>query len=546
MRLARAILVAVVVCGLAAPAAQAADALLIPREPPPNGKVPGFTVDAARAVRIATSTNDVRHELARTRTPPLVARPLLFGDEYWLVDFMRGQTKRVEVQLNGRTGKLVGSWVGQEIDWPPLAHGAHGPRNRRLHKMLVLMGVLFLLPFFDRRRPLRMLHLDLFVLVSFGLSHLFAAKGNIYLSAPLVYPPLLYLLVRLGMVALRPVQAGDGRLTWMPPRALLVALAALLAVRYGYDIVDGQVNDVGYASLYGADSIIHGYPLYDSSVGSGHLDSYGQVAYLAYVPFNLIFGFDLRHDDTQAAIAAAITFDLLTVVGLYVLGRRLRDGLLGLALAWGYAAFPWTLFVLGGNTNDGLVALVLVWTLVAAASPVGRGIGTALAAATKFAPLILGGLFLRGPHERGRRPMVMYAVACAATLALLVFAYLPDGGLREFYDSTIGFQFGRQSDPFSVWGLHTSLKPLHTLVTAAGALLAVGAIFYPRERSVPQLAAAGAVLLIAAQITAIHWYYFYLPWLAPYALVALFSRSYAGSVRNSGSSSASAVSMNSS
>src|SRR5206468_59404 len=156
------------------------NALLIPREPPANGRPAGFSVNAAQAVRIATGTEDVQHELARTRRPPLVAQPLVFGDEYWLVDFLRGRDKRVEVQLNGRTGKLDGSWVGKEIDWPPLARGAHGPRDRRLHKLLFLMGLLFLLPFVDIRRPLRMLHLDLLVMVSFGLSHLFAAKGNIY------------------------------------------------------------------------------------------------------------------------------------------------------------------------------------------------------------------------------------------------------------------------------------------------------------------------------------------------------------------------------
>jgi hypothetical protein len=179
--------------------------------------------------------------------------------------------------------------------------------------------------------------------------------------------------------------------------------------------------------------------------------------------------------------------------------------------------------VLSSNTNDGLVALVLVWTLVAVGSPIGRGIGVACAAATKFAPLILGGLFLRGPGERNRRPLELYAATFAGMIAVLVLAFLPGGGLREMYDSTIGFQFGRSS-PFSLWGLHPWWMPIHTIVTAAGALLALALVFLPRERTPVQLAAAGAALLITAQITAIHWYYFYLPWFAPFALVAFFSR----------------------
>src|SRR3954453_17850178 len=56
VRLARALLMAMMVCGLAAPAAEADGALLIPREPPPNGRPAGYTVDAARAVRIASGT----------------------------------------------------------------------------------------------------------------------------------------------------------------------------------------------------------------------------------------------------------------------------------------------------------------------------------------------------------------------------------------------------------------------------------------------------------------------------------------------------------
>lgn len=518
-------MVTALACALLAPSAQAGGALLIPRDPPANGLPDGFRVNASRAIGIASGTKEVRQEFARVKSPPLTARPSVFGDEYWQINFFRGKERRVQVQLNGRTGKLVGAWVGQEIDWPPLARGAHGPYARRLHKLLVLMGILFLVPFVDRRRPFRMLHLDLLVLLSFGISHLFAARGDIYLSTPLFYPPLLYLLVRLLMIAFNRGPPAPERLTWLSERWLLAGLALILAVRYGYDILDGQVNDVGYASQYGADSIINGYPVYDSSPGSGNLDSYGPITYLAYVPFDLLFGFDLRHNDTGGAVAAAIVFDLIAVSGLYVFGRRLREGLegrvLGLALAWGFATFPWTLFVLSSNTNDGLVAAVLIWTLVAAASPLARGVGVAVAGLTKFAPLIIGGLFLRGTGDDLRKELPRYAFAVVVTAVFLVAILLPDGGLREFYDSTIGFQFGRSS-PFSIWGLHESWKPVHTVVTAFGAVLAVGSIFYPRRRDVVTLAAAGAVLLIAAQITAIHWYYFYLPWFLPYALIGLF------------------------
>jgi hypothetical protein len=336
----------------------------------------------------------------------------------------------------------------------------------------------------------------------------------------------------------------------MGPRALAAGLVALLALRYGYDLADGHVNDVGYASVYGADSILNGLPLYDSAPGSGNLDTYGPVSYLFYVPFDVLFPLKgLAHAHAGAARAAAISFDAATVAGLVLLGRRLRPGAdgrtLGLALGWAFAAYPWTLFVLSENTNDGLVAMLLVFVLLAASSPLLRGVLMGLAAATKFAPLIVGGVFTRTGRERGLRPAVLYAVALTATIALVVFAYLPGGGLREFYDATIGFQLSRSS-PFSIWGLHPAWDPLRTPVSVAVAAMAAASLWLPRERDTVRLAAAGAALLFAVQLTAKHWFYFYLPWALPYALVALFSLSYASRVRNSGSSSPSAAASNSS
>jgi hypothetical protein len=508
--------------GLGAPAARA-DGLLMPREPPPGGAPAGFKVDASEAVDIANGTGAVRREAGRQASQPLVAHPFVFGDQYWLVRYFRGSQERVQAQLNGRTGRVVGAWSGAELAWPPIAHGQHGPRARRLHKLMVIAALLFLLPFIDPRRPFRLLHLDLLAILAIGISYGFAARGNIYVSTPLVYPPLVYLLCRLVVVAVRgspPV----GRLTWMSPGMLALGLVAVLALRYAYVAIDGSVSDVGFASLVGADSIIHGYPIYDSSAGNSHLDSYGAINYLAYTPFALASGFNLTHSHAGGALAAGMTFDFLTVGALFVLGRRLwpgRDGLrLGLALAWAYAACPWTLFALAFGTNDALVAMLLAWTLVVAGSQWGRGIALALASATKFAPLALAGLWLRVGHERGRRPMLVYASAFAATLVLVFVAYLPDGGFRELYDRTLGFQFARTS-PFSIWGLHPGLAPVRTAVTVLAAGLAVVAVVVPRERDLVRLAAFGAALLIAAQLTAINWYYFYIPWFLPYALAGL-------------------------
>ena len=89
-------------------------------------------------------------------------------------------------------------------------------------------------------------------------------------------------------------------------------------------------------------------------------------------------------------------FDLATLAALFLLGRRMLPGSsgnrLGLLLAYGWAAYPYTLFVLSSNANDSLIALLVVLAFVAIASAPARGLLLGLAAAAKFAPLALAPL----------------------------------------------------------------------------------------------------------------------------------------------------------
>jgi hypothetical protein len=62
-------------------------------------------------------------------------------------------------------------------------------------------------------------------------------------------------------------------------------------------------------------------------------------------------------------------------------------------------------------------------------------------------------------------------------------------------------------------------------VAKVGAVaLAATFFFVPRRRDTVQLAALGAVLLIAIQVTANHWFYPYAVWFAPFVLVAVFAQ----------------------
>ena len=140
-------------------------------------------------------------------------------------------------------------------------------------------------------------------------------------------------------------------------------------------MIDSNVIDVGYSGVIGADRIMDGDSLYDGEFApdnqSGNV--YGPVAYLAYIPWEQLLPWDGMWDDLPAAHAAAITFDLLTTLGLYVLGLRLRGRALGIALAYAWVAFPYSLFALSTNSNDTLIAALLVWALVAAAMPADEG-----------------------------------------------------------------------------------------------------------------------------------------------------------------------------
>ena len=390
--------------------------------------------------------------------------------------------------------------------------------------MWLPLALLFLLPFVDPRRPFRLLHLDLLVLLAFGVSEYFFNKGNVSVSVPLVYPLLVYLLIRLALAGFRPRPRGERLMPYARTSWLVVGLVLLMVFRVGLNVSNSVIMDVGYASVIGADRIAHKQDLYvDNEI---HGDTYGPITYLAYVPFEMLFPNDGKWAEVPAAHAASLAFDLATVIGLMLLGTRLRSGAegrrLGVALAFAWTAYPFTLLGLQANVNDGLVAALLVFALLALSSPAKRGLMVGLAAAAKFAPIVLAPLMATGTgEERRSRAWLSFAAAFVAIVALPLVLYLPDGGLQEFYDCTIGFQFGRDS-VFSLWGLHPSLGWLQDVVKVAGLVFAGALAFVPRRRDLRQVAALGAAALIAAQLSVNHWFYFYIPWFTPFALLAMF------------------------
>src|SRR4029453_17437258 len=125
-------------------------------------------------------------------------------------------------------------------------------------------------------------------------------------------------------------------------------------------------------------------------------DTYGPVSYLAYLPATAVFDWSGRWDSLPAAHATAIAFDLLTMLGLVLVGRRLGGTPLAVALAFGWAAFPFTAYTLNSNSNDAVMPAALVWGFWLASAPWARGGAAAIAGGGKFGAALVvpfGGVF---------------------------------------------------------------------------------------------------------------------------------------------------------
>jgi hypothetical protein len=500
-----------------------------------------FERSAQEVERIASRTEKVRE--ARSGGP---LRPTAYtnGTGRWQVSFFRDKDEIVQVQIDDRSGAVLEQWSGDQVAWT-MARGYAGAFGRKLNAPYVWLPlcVLFLLPFVDFRRPFRLLHLDLLVLLAFGVSHYFFNRGEIGVSAPLVYPMLLYLLVRVLLAAFRPRRVRGPLVPHIPLVTLIVGLVFLTAFRIGLNVADSNVIDVGYAGVIGADRIADGKPLYGDGFSSDveRGDTYGPVTYLLYVPFEQALPWSGRWDELPAAHGAAIALDLLAIGGLLLLGRRLRPGAdgvaLGVALAYAWVAYPYTAFVLESNSNDTLVAVACLGALLAASlarrrvsrsaeratasatrdrlSAAATAAAVALGAAAKFVTAALAPLF-------ARRSPIVFGTTLLLILALVVVPFIPDGGLRELYDRTVGYQASRPS-PFSIWGQVDSLGWLQDFAKAGAAALALLAAFIPRRPDLRQTAAMGAAILIAVELTATHWFYLYVVWFVPFVFVALFT-----------------------
>src|SRR5919201_1541670 len=332
---------------------------------------------AAPALARATGPPPLPSQLpSKPRLPKAEATRIFLSDDKvadWLDRYPR------KGRVDDRSGAVLEAWTGPQVAWKMARgyKGAFGGREINNLGLWLAFCALFFVGLADLRRLLSARNVDLLVLLSFTVSLWFFNRGDIFTSVPLAYPPLLYLLGRMVWSAWRG-RLGTGAVLVWPVWLLAAATVFAAGFRVGLNVQSSNVIDVGYSGVIGADRIAHGqspyghFPVEDGLKACGPADTdgeirervqtngrcesanpegdtYGPVAYEAYLPGYLALGWSGKWDDLPAAHFASIGFDLLCLLGLALVGLRFGGTRLAATLSFAWAAYPFTQYVSSSN-----------------------------------------------------------------------------------------------------------------------------------------------------------------------------------------------------
>lgn len=405
--------------------------------------------------------------------------------------------------------------------------------------VLLVAAALTVIPLVDPARPWSLRHLDLLALVA-PAAALAIDRRSLDWPVVLVYPVLAYLCLRMISIARAPgAPQPSAAAVASPSRIRAGWLAAGIVV-----LVFAHVNaaatstvrtDSGEGGVQGARRILEDRSPYGVAAtlpSSPHGDVYGPALYEAYTPFAALLG------RRGAERTAALAFDLLTALLLFLLGKQLRGPALGVLAAYCWLAFPMTFYEDALGFNDGLVAASLVGVLLAASSPVRRGALAAVAGLGKLSPLaLIPALAAYRPptSSRKRRDVVVFGLGFLG-MAVIVFAPIVlHTSAGTFLSRTFGFQAWREPSD-SLWSalqfgygaghpwVASAGRLLHGLLAAFAGTLVILSYRLVRVHTVPSLAAACAAVLIAVQASLGYYSYSYLLWVVPLVLVAILAR----------------------
>jgi hypothetical protein len=462
------------------------------------------------------------------------------------------------------SGTVTEVWTGPQVAWGmargiPGAFGGTAINNPWIWGAFCLV---FLLGLGDLRRPFSLRNLDLLFLLSPTASLWYFNHGDVFTSVPLFYPCLVWVVLR-GIWIGATNRGTPGAPRW-PVWVLLAATVFLAGFRVGLNVEKSNVIDVGYSGVIGAERIVSGqapwgnFPVEQLPSGkylkacgrpdsSGDIrdriqtngrcesanpqgDTYGPTAYEAYIPGYLFLRWSGKWDSLPAVHFTAIAFDLLTLLGLWLVGLRFGGPRLGAVLAFAWAAYPFTQYASMSNTNDAIMPCLLVWAFWLISRPVARGVLAAASAWTKFASLVVAPLWLAyGGWKVSRRFAGGFVAGTLAVFSILLLDPHPIHEAVVFWHRTFGYQIGRDA-PWSLWDWRQyharGLPDLHVVQRVLQVVLVVGALvvaLVPRRKSPLQLVALTAALLAGFEMVQTYWLYTYIPWFYPFAALALLA-----------------------
>jgi hypothetical protein len=491
----------------------------------------------AQAIKLAAADSEVREEFGRHGPHTSEAE---YENGRWIVHFKVDQSeensqvggrlvddgKRKEiarVSVDDETWRLRYVWTGDQVR-SAMARGDYDQYGRQANYWYVWapLALIFALAFLRTDKIYSLRNLDIAVLLSFLVSHGFFRAGESYWAVLLWYPPLLYLIGRTLLVGFGYGERVEKTSNFPPPVLFLLgALASSLILGLN---VYSRVFDVGYSGVLGADLITNGtLPYGNMPDNESNGDTYGPLNYLLYIPFVRIFGWSGERDYLLAAHVVAVLAFVIVAVAMFIVGQRYAGVQGGAALFFAWTAFPYTLYSTNLNTNDLIVAAIMAVGIAMLGSPLARGASVAAGFAVKLFPLILVPLWML--HDGPRRFPILRFVLGGVSVVLLTFWVLtldgdPIGGVRIFYERTLGYQ-GNRETPWTIFTQVPELdflrEPLIMLVILLALLVAV----LPKKRTIRRLAAFSAALVIAFELTLNYWFYTYITWFVPLVFLTL-------------------------
>src|SRR5207248_4122617 len=128
-----------------------------------------------------------------------------------------GGNEVAEVHLPDGATTPTDVWTGPQVAWM-MTRGLPDAYGRKVVSpwVMIPLCLLFVGGLMNWRRPLSMRTLDLVILLSFVASLWFFDRGDVFVSTPLIYPPLIYLAGRMVWIGFskraRDIRIGERHL----------------------------------------------------------------------------------------------------------------------------------------------------------------------------------------------------------------------------------------------------------------------------------------------------------------------------------------------